>query len=148
MTTEVRPLSPVKTDEGTRAAFAWVEQTLDGRIVAAQLQPRWARQQWFLDVDQGGASPLRVVLRGRKSDAFGPGGASKSAGATGSPSGSLNASARRLEREAAVLSTLQNRPGIVVPGYFGYNDELGWLLQETMADEGLLTDGADEQREG
>ena len=147
MTTEVRPLSLVKTDEGTRAAFAWVEQTLDGRIVAAQLQPRWARQQWFLDVDQGGASPLRVVLRGRKSDAFGPGGASKSAGATGSASASLNSSAKRLEREAAVLSTLQNRPGIVVPRYFGYNDELGWLLQETMADEGLLTDVADEQRQ-
>ena len=57
MTTDIRPLSPVESDEGTRAAFAWVEQTLNGRIVAAQLQPRWARQQWFLDVDQGGARP-------------------------------------------------------------------------------------------
>src|SRR5258708_14569978 len=133
MTPEVRPLSPVKTDEGTRAAFAWVEQTLDGRIVAAQLQPRWARQQWFLDVDQGGASPLRVVLRGRKSDAFGPGGASKSAGATGSASASLNSSANRLQREASVLRTLQDRSGIVVPGYYGYNDQLAWLLQEAMA---------------
>jgi aminoglycoside phosphotransferase (APT) family kinase protein len=147
MTTEVRPLPPVERDERTRAAFAWVEQTLDGRIVAAQLQPRWARQQWFLDVDQGGASPLRVMLRGRKSDAFGPGGASTAATATGSASTALNSSAKRLEREAAVLRTLQGRPGIVVPGYFGYNDELGWMLQETMADEGLLTDVADEQRQ-
>src|SRR5258705_11495922 len=102
MTTDVWPLLPVETDEGTRAAFAWVEQTLDGRIVAAQLQPRWARQQWFLDVDQGGSSPLRVVLRGRKSDAFGPGEGSKAAGTTGSASASLNSSAKRLEREASV----------------------------------------------
>jgi tRNA A-37 threonylcarbamoyl transferase component Bud32 len=147
MTTDVRLLLPVETDDGTRAAFAWAEHTLDGRIVAAQLQPRWARQQWFLDVDQGGSSPLRVVLRGRKSDAFGPGDGGKEAGATGSGSASLNSSAKRLEREAAVLRTLQDRPGIVVPGYYGYNDELGWLLQETVADEGLLTDVEDEQRQ-
>jgi hypothetical protein len=144
--TTVRPTYPVPTDEPTRAAFEWAEQALDGRIVGAQLQPRWARQQWFLEVDRGGDGPEHVLLRGRKSDAFGPGGATRAA-ADGSASASLNSSAMRLEREAAVLRALQNRQGIVVPGYYDYNGERGWLLQETVADEGLLTDVVDEQRQ-
>jgi aminoglycoside phosphotransferase (APT) family kinase protein len=144
--TTVRLAYPGDTDEPTRAAFEWVERVMDGRIVTAHLQPRWARKQWFLDVDRGDGVPKQVVLRGRKSDAFGPG-ANENNRRSGSASASLNSSAMRLEREAAVLHALQNRPGIAVPGYYGYNADLGWMLQESMADEGLLTDVTDQTRQ-
>jgi aminoglycoside phosphotransferase (APT) family kinase protein len=133
-------------DENTRAAFGWVEQQLGGTITSAYLQPRWARKQWFLDVDRSGAEPLRVVLRGRKSEAFGPGGRT-GAGSPAVSSTAWNSPTSRLEREAAVLRALQGRPGIVVPRYHGYHHELGWLLQESVAEEGLLTDLGDERRQ-
>jgi hypothetical protein len=146
MTTHIRPTYPAETDDQTRAAFDWVEQVMDGRIVSAVLQPRWARRQWFLDVERGEGVRKQVVLRGRKSDAFGPGG-SRDSDAQGSASASLNSSVKRLEREAVVLRALQNRAGITVPGYYGYNAQLGWLLQESMADDGLLTDVTDQPRQ-
>ena len=133
-------------DERTGEAFRWVEQTLGGRIVSAFLQPRWARKQWFLDVDRGEGTPMRVLMRGRKSEAFAPGGKS-TANASVSSSAALNSSVKRLEREAVVLRALQDRPGIVVPRYYGYNRALGWLLQESVEEEGMLTDVADRARQ-
>jgi len=143
--TQVHVSSRIPPDEATRRAFRWVEQQLDGRIVSAFLQPRWARKQWFLDVDRGDDAPVRVLMRGRKSEAFAPGRDSVSNGT--SSSASLNSSVKRLEREAVVLRALQDRPGIVVPRYHGYNGALGWLLQESVEEEGLLTDLEDEVRQ-
>ena len=140
-------MSPhAQLDEPTRAAFRWVEQTLDGRIVSAFRQPRWARQQWFLQVQGDDRSPLVVLMRGRKSEAFAPGGDS-TADASSSSSAALNSSVKRLEREAVVLRALQDRPGIVVPRYHGYNGGLGWLLEESVQEEGMLTDVADGARQ-
>jgi aminoglycoside phosphotransferase (APT) family kinase protein len=144
--TQVHVSSRTPPDELTREAFRWVEQLLDGRIVSAFLQPRWARRQWFLDVDRGGGAPMRVLMRGRKSEAFAPGG-NPTADLSASSSAALNSSVKRLEREAVVLRALQRRPGIVVPRYYGYNGELGWLLQESVEEEGLLTDVEDEARQ-
>lgn len=142
---QVHTSSRTLPDEATHEAFRWVEQQLDGRIVSAFLQPRWARKQWFLEVDRGGGAPVRVLMRGRKSEAFAPGGDSAPTGT--SSSASLNSSVKRLEREAVVLRALQDRPGIVVPKYYGYNGALGWLLQESVEEEGLLTDVEDEARQ-
>lgn len=127
-----------------RPAFEWAEATLQGRIEAARLQARWARQQWFLDVRPDGGEPIRVVLRGLKSGAFGS--TAKRNTATSSSAG-LNSSAKRLEREAAVLQALQGTPGVVVPRFYGHNPELGWLLQECVADEGLVTEVSDPARQ-
>jgi tRNA A-37 threonylcarbamoyl transferase component Bud32 len=144
--TELFASPHAQLDEQTRAAFRWAEQTLGGRIVSAVLQPRWARQQWFLEVERGERAPLGVLLRGRKSEAFAPGGNS-TVNASSSSSAALNSSVKRLEREAVVLRALQDRPGIIVPRYYGYNGELGWLLEETVQEEGMLTDVADEARQ-
>jgi aminoglycoside phosphotransferase (APT) family kinase protein len=146
MSTQSRTWSDLQLDENTRAAFEWVEQQLGGAIESAYLQPRWARKQWFLDIARPDGEPMRVVLRGRKSEAFGPGARSGSDAAATS-STAWNSPASRLAREAAVLRALQDRPGIVVPKYYGYNAELGWLLQESVDEEGLLTDVRDEQRQ-
>lgn len=127
-----------------RIAFEWAERTLGGRIESARLQARWARQQWFLDVRRDGGEVVRVVLRGLKSEAFG---STAKRDSVTSSSAALNSSAKRLEREAAVLQALQDRPGIVIPTFYGHSPELGWLLQECVPDEGLVTEVADPERQ-
>src|SRR5580700_2919170 len=109
MPTQSRTWTDLQLDENTRAAFDWTEQQLGARIESAYLQPRWARKQWFLDLVRPDGEPVKVVLRGRKSEAFGPG-ARTGDGGTALSSTAWNSPASRLAREAAVLRALQDRP--------------------------------------
>jgi tRNA A-37 threonylcarbamoyl transferase component Bud32 len=45
----------------------------------------------------------------------------------------------RLHREAVVLNALQNT-GVLVPKYYAYNQELGWLLQEWVHGEVMISE--------
>jgi phosphotransferase family enzyme len=56
-----------EVDAEWRQAFAWIEHTLDGRIVRAERQPRW-RPAWFLDLERDGAI-VPLYFRGDRGQA-------------------------------------------------------------------------------
>lgn len=110
-----------------RSLITWVESTVEGSVESALLQPRW-RDQWFLTVRTPNGTLHKVLARGAKRSGFIP-----------DPK-------RRLAKEAEVLRVLQST-GAAVPRYYGFN-ESGWLLEEWVEGEELLTDLEDKERQG
>jgi len=113
----------------TDAAFDWVEDLLGGTIVERRLQARW-RPHWFLTVRDQRGNDHRVMLRGFRNGGY---------------LGDEVVTRAWLRREAGVLRTLQPTP-VKVPRFFGYHDELDWLLMEWVQGDELLTDVEDDDR--
>lgn len=108
--------------------LAWVEKTMNGKILCSVEQLRW-RPQYFIDI----ATPKgveKVVLRGfRDYGLLDP----DEAG-----------SRKRLLREAKVLEALANTD-VPVPRVYGYNEAGGWILMECLPGSDKLTAVTDRQ---
>jgi hypothetical protein len=111
----------------TEEAFQWAESITGGRIVSKRRQARW-RPHWFLEIDTGESEPLRVMLRGFRN----PGYLNDEKGARAS-----------LATEAGVIRSLQDTP-VRVPRFYGFNEELSWILMEWVSGTEFLTEIDDE----
>lgn len=116
-------------ERGTDAALAWAESVVGGPIVERTLQARW-RPQWFLTIEKPDGTTTRVMLRGFRNPGY---------------LGPEDLTRAWLRREAAALRTLQATP-VKVPHYYGYLDDLDWILMEWVQGDELLTDVADPAR--
>lgn len=116
-------------DEG----FAWVEQTLGGRIVAKRKHNRW-RPQWFIDLAMPDGSERHVLMRGFRNPGY---------------TAPDEAGARAwLQVENEILRALVKLP-VRVPAHLGYNHELGWMLMERLEGDAEISDVPDaDQRFG
>ncbi len=110
-------------------ALAWAEEITGGTVVAKHLQARW-RPQWFVDLRMPDGSISKVLLRGLRNPGY---------------LGDETVSRVWLTREAAVIRALQATP-VKVPRYYGYEEELGWVLMEWVEGTELLTEVADAAR--
>ncbi|SCW53265.1 Phosphotransferase enzyme family protein [Sphingobium faniae] len=109
-------------------AFEWVESLMDGKIVEKKPQIRW-RQHWYLKVRQADGGIVDVLLRGHRI----PGGHV-------SPD-EAHAKAM-LKTDAETLEYLQGLP-IRTPRYYGFNEDLGWMLMENVPGEAEITGVSD-----
>jgi aminoglycoside phosphotransferase (APT) family kinase protein len=106
-------------------AFAWVEETLGGRLVTWERHPRW-RPAWFLTLERGG-EVMPLYWRGAR--------------------GALDHGIYDLAHEAKILGVLE-RNGIPVPHVYGHCMEPeGLLLQGMPGRANLATAESQSERE-
>jgi aminoglycoside phosphotransferase (APT) family kinase protein len=111
--------------EEWQRAFAWIEQTLGGRIVAFERQERW-RPAWFLELERG-RERLSLYFRGDR--------------------GETDHGVYGLERELRVLEVLEKR-GIPVPHVYGFcPDPLGIVMARAPGRPNLATADSGAERE-
>jgi len=90
----------VELDEAWRRGFAWVEETLGGRLVSVERQERW-RPSWFLDLEREG-EVVPLYFRGDR--------------------GLTDHGVYPLEHEMRVFELLE-RHGLIVPHVHGFCPE-------------------------
>ncbi len=105
-----------------RAAFAWAESVMGGKIVHREQMSRW-RPTWFLDIEQKDSTVQKCYLRGFRA-----------AGVTEDEA----ASRERLRMEAGFIKALQNTK-VKVPTYYGYEPGGGWILMENVKGDFAIT---------
>jgi aminoglycoside phosphotransferase (APT) family kinase protein len=111
-------------DGASPRMIAWVEQTIGGRVVQCERQPRW-RPAWYLDVERDG-EVLPIYFRGDR--------------------GSLDHGVYPLEHECAVLKVLEAHD-IAVPHVYGFcDDPRGIVMQRVPGRANLLTVDDDDER--
>jgi len=113
------------TDPAMDRVFAWVEATLDGRIVARERHGRW-RPQWFLTVQDRNGTRAEVMLRGRSVP-----------GLRGTVTD--EDTRRLLAYEAAIIRAVQGT-GVAAPAYHGYDEQDAWILMERLPGTSAIGD--------
>lgn len=115
------PFDRAGVGEPWQRAFAWVEQRLSGRIVAAERQARW-RPAWFLELERGGET-RSLYLRGARPEARG--------------------GVAQLRREHTCLELLE-RHGLPVPHVHGFCPRPEGILMDRAPGRASLAGARDE----
>ncbi len=102
-------------------AFAWIEETLGGKIVRAERQARW-RPAWFIDLERGGEL-LPLYFRGERGEA--------------------DLGVYSLEREMSVLQVLE-ASDIPVPHVHGFCPHPRGIVMERCAGRANLATAVDD----
>lgn len=100
---------PRSVDPEWQKAFAWVEETVGGRIVRARRQERW-RPAWFLEAECGGETKS-LYFRGDR--------------------GEVGSGVYTLEHEIAVFEVLE-KEGLLVPHVYGLCPEPRGMLMDAI----------------
>ncbi|MEO8694790.1 MAG: phosphotransferase [Acidimicrobiales bacterium] len=119
---EVLSAKPPRFPTEWQAAFDWVEQTMGGRIVHWEVQPRW-RPACFIDVDVDGTM-VPLYWRGAR--------------------GALDHGISDLRYEYNVLQVLEAH-GIPVPHIYGFCDDPEGLLLARLPGRTEMVDAANDR---